>query len=157
MTRETAERLYQRAVDIREGNANGHWVPIMWHLALRRHPDAMIDLAHWFSEGNRLADLGAAKDSFSAAGLYRRAWRHGHARAAQHLAMGCFNRRDLNGYRLWLRRAATAGDPDCRRELRSFETRLPHDAARDIGRQRPVQRRDGYARRSVPLPIPPRF
>ncbi len=132
-----AERLYQRAVNIQERRANGFWVPIMWHLALRGHGAAMVDLAARYSESNRLADLGSPADSFSAAGLYRRAWRKGEHRAAQHMAMGCFNRNDLVGYRLWLRRAGRAGDGDAGASLRRFETRLPHRAARAVRRLRP--------------------
>jgi hypothetical protein len=136
------DRLHSKALDIREGNAVGLWVPIMRHLALRGHHAAMIDLAAWFSQSNRLADFGSPADGFSAAGLYRRAWRHGNAYAAQHLAMGCFNRGDLRGYRHWLGHSARAGDADAKRELLRFEIRLPHANARKVRRLRPFARRD---------------
>jgi TPR repeat protein len=140
-----ADKLYLKALNIREGNANGLWVPILQHLALRGHSGAMIDLANWFCGSNSLRDLGATADAFSAAGLYRRAYRKGDARAAQHLAMGCFNRNDLRGYRLWLGRAARTGDGEAAVQLRRFETRLWHDAARRIGRLRPHDKRDEFA------------
>jgi hypothetical protein len=139
------ERLYLKALSIQHERSVGLWLPIMWHLALRGHAAAMIDLAAWFSEGNSLDSFGEFADSFSAAGLYRRAWRKGDARAAQHLATSCFNRNDLIGYRQWLRRAAAAGDNCALHEVRHFETRLPHSAARKIGRWRPNQKRDEVA------------
>ena len=83
-----AERLYLRAVEIRENRTGGLWLPIMGHLALRGHTDAMIDLASWLTYDNSLAVYGHFAHRFSAAGLYRRAFRAGNARAAQHLAMG---------------------------------------------------------------------
>ena len=134
------ERLLCKALSIRhERGAQrvGLWVPIVWHLAFRKNTDAMIELADWLTDDNSRAALGSPADSFSGAGLYRRAYRAGEARAAQHLAMGCFNRNDLMGYRFWLRRAAQAGDLDASAELRRFETRLPHHAARKIRRLRP--------------------
>jgi len=75
-------------------------------------------------------------DPFSAAGLAYRAFRLGDPVAAYNFAMARFNRGDLQGYRYWLRRAARAGDDDAGRQLRRFETRLPHGAAHDIGRGR---------------------
>ncbi|TZG27600.1 hypothetical protein [Sphingomonas montanisoli] len=137
-----AEALYLRALKIREDRRGGLWLPIMWHLALRRHADAMIELADWLSHDNRLDAFGRCADAFSAAGLYRRAFRAGDARAAQHLAMSCFNRNDMAGYRHWLKLGAKAGDPEAVTELSYFETRLPHGAARAIGRARPRQKRD---------------
>lgn len=56
--------------------------------------------------------------------------------------MDAFNRRDLGGYRYWLRRAASAGDPDSARSLKRFETRLPHIDASKIGRKRPARSSD---------------
>jgi hypothetical protein len=53
--------------------------------------------------------------------------------------MDAFNRRDLKGYRYWLRRHARFGDPDVVRELKRFELRLPHYAAAKIGRRRPYR------------------
>ncbi|MES2054444.1 MAG: hypothetical protein V4564_00775 [Pseudomonadota bacterium] len=136
------ERLYCRALKIAAGGTPGLWLLIMQHLAFRGHIGAMRELANWYSRSNRVEALGAAGDHSSAAGLYRRAWRRGDAYAAQHLAMSCFNRGDLQGYRRWIGRAAQAGDTDARREARRFETRLPHANARKIGRLRPFARRD---------------
>jgi TPR repeat protein len=140
-----AERLYEKGLRIRERRSVGLWMPIMWHLAVRGHPDAMIELASWFSRDGSLKAFGSPDDGFSAAGLYRRAYRKGEARAAQHVAMSCFNRNDLAGYRRWLRLAARAGDEEAAHQLRCFETRLPHGAARKIGRGRPDQKRDFFA------------
>ena len=106
----------------------------MWHLALRGHTGAMIELASWFSDDGSANALGVSADPFSAAGLYRRALRKGNPRAAQRLAMHSFNLNDLTGYRYWLRRAATAGDAEARQQLRYVETRLWHAAARKVRR-----------------------
>src|SRR5581483_5303693 len=98
MDESQAAAHYKRAVAIQEGKAGGFWVPILCHLALRGHSDAMVELPSWLSHSGRLADLGSTADSFSAAGLYRRAFRKGNARATQHMAMFCFNRGDLQSY-----------------------------------------------------------
>jgi TPR repeat protein len=74
--------------------------------------------------------------------LNYRAFRQGDATAAYNLAMHYFNRRDLNGYRRWLGRAARAGDEDAAKQLRRFETRLPHGAAHDIRRGHPYRKYD---------------
>jgi len=105
----------------------------------------MIDLAAWFADDNSPASLGTCADAFSAAGLYRRAFRMGNTRAAQHMAMACFNRNNLRGYRYWLRQGANSGDIEAGQQIGYFETRLWHDTARDIGRARPVQKRDGFS------------
>ncbi len=105
---------------------------LLWHLALRRFPSAMTELSRRIGE-----DGLSAADPFSAAGLNYRAYRRGDPLAAYNAAMSCFNRDDLRGYRHWLRRAARAGDIDAQQQLRRFETRLPHSAAREIGRCRP--------------------
>jgi hypothetical protein len=138
------DRLYSRALEIRERRGVGLWMPIIWHLALRGHSEAMIDLAAWFSEDNHAASLGSPADGFSAAGLYRRAYRKGNARAADHMAMSYFNRNNLRGYRHWLQQGANAGDSEAAQQLGFFETRLWHGAAHDIGRGRPKQKRDGF-------------
>jgi len=62
-------RLYLKALRIKYRQLPGLWVPIMWHLALRRHTDAMIDLADWFLEGDSSRAFGFPRDGFSAAGL----------------------------------------------------------------------------------------
>lgn len=140
-----ADRLYLRGLAIRYERHRGLWLPIMWHLALRGHTGAMIELADWFSNDGSADPFGTPADGFSAAGLYRRAYRKRDARAAQHLAMSRFNRNDMAGYRHWLLRAGRAGDVEARNQHRRFETRLPHSAARKIGRIRPEQKRDEFA------------
>ena len=137
------DQLYIHAWNVRDRRTGGFWLPIIRHLALRGHTDAMIDLASWFSEDNGPTTLGKASDPFTAAGLYRRAYRRGNVRAAQHMALSCFNRRDLAGYRSWLALGARAGDADAHRQRRYFETRLWHRVAHDIKRGRPEQKRDG--------------
>jgi hypothetical protein len=110
---------------------------LIWHLALRRYPAALTELSR------QLGDDGlSASDPFSALGLSMRALKLGDPTAAYNLAMSCFNRRNLQGYRHWLRRAAKAGDEDASRQLRRFETRLSHGAARDIRRCRPRRNYD---------------
>ena len=146
MTDETAEdRLYLKGLAVRYERHIGMWIPIMWHLALSGHTGAMIELADWFSSDNSAKTFGTPSDPFSAAGLYYRAYRKGDARAANNAAMSCFNRNDMIGYRRWLRRAAKAGDGEADKQLRYFETRLWHSAARKIGRLRPEQKRDEFA------------
>lgn len=125
------ERLWSRYWGIRDDHHTGYAMPIVWHLALRRDPFAMAELGTTFEKPGRIAD------PFSQEGLAYRAFRHGHSKGAQHLAMNAFNRRDLAGYRYWLARAAKSGDGDAMRELRRFEVRLPHTNARWIGRKRP--------------------
>jgi hypothetical protein len=137
--------LYQRGLRIRYERALGLWMPVMWHLALRGHTGAMIELADWFSDGVSTKSFGTPTDPFSAAGLYYRAYRKGDARAAYNAAMSCFNRNDMIGYRQWLRRAAKAGDAEAGKQLRYFETRLWHSDARKVARLRPKQKRDEIA------------
>ncbi|MFM7402817.1 MAG: hypothetical protein ACKO1N_01730 [Erythrobacter sp.] len=138
------DQLYRKALSIRHRRRVGLWLPIMWHLALRGHAGAMIELADWFSGDDSLTGVGKTADAFSAAGLYHRAWRKGEPRAAGNMAISCFNRGDISGYRRWLRRAARVGDADAARELECFETRRWHAAARKLGRLRPIQKRDGF-------------
>jgi hypothetical protein len=127
--------LYERADAILAGTRIGLARPIFAHLSLRGHADAMLAFADF-------APPGPAALPFSDVGLIRRALRRGSARAAQHLAIGCFNRRDLSGYRYWLARGARMGDVEAAEERRRFEIRLPHGAARDIGRHRPYRAED---------------
>ncbi|RYE97396.1 MAG: hypothetical protein EOO77_39120 [Oxalobacteraceae bacterium] len=126
-----SEQLWSRYWGIRDDHQNGFAMPIVWHLALRRDPLALMELGSTFEKP------GCIAEPFSQEGLAYRAFRHGYPNGAQHLAMNAFNRRDLTGYRYWLARAARAGDKDAVRELRRFEVRLPHTSARRIGRQRP--------------------
>lgn len=138
------DRLYIRALTIRYEKHVGLWFPIMWHLALRGHTGAMIELADWFSNGNSAKEFGTPADNFSAAGLYRRAARKGDGRSALNAAMSCFNRNDMTGYRRWLRLATKAGSVEARQQLRAFEIRLPHGDARKIRRARSYQKRDEF-------------
>ena len=145
VTDETAvDRLYLKGLAVRYERHVGKWMPIMWQLALRGHTGAMIELADWFSSDNGAKSFGKPSDAFSPAGLYYRAYRKGNARAANNAAMSCFNRNDMIGYRNWLRRAANAGDNDAAMQLRCFETRLWHGAARKVRRLRPRQKRDEF-------------
>jgi hypothetical protein len=139
----SAERLYQQALNIQYGKERGLWLPKMTALALRGHSDAMVDLADWLAGDD--SELGSAAASLSAASLYNRAYRKGNARAAHNLAMTLFNRNDLFGYRKWMRKAARAGDDAARLQVARFEIRLPHAAARKIGRKRPEHERDEFA------------
>ena len=138
------DALYDRSLRIRDRRSVGLWLPIIWHLTLKGHTDAMIDLAAWFSGDNDRLSLGKPSDNFSAAGLYRRAFRKGNARAAQHMAMAHFNRNNLRGYRYWLRQGANAGDTEAAEQLAFYEKRLWHGAAHDTGRGRPERKRDGF-------------
>jgi hypothetical protein len=130
------EALWLRYWAIRDDHANGHATPILWHLVLGRDPRMMIALADSFSSPGRLSD------GFSQAGLCYRAWRLGYCHSAQHLAMHAFNTNDMHGYRFWLRRAANAGDAGAARELKRFETRLPHVNASRVRRRRPYRKHD---------------
>ncbi|MBB4837687.1 MULTISPECIES: hypothetical protein [Sphingomonas] len=143
MTRE--DRLFERARAIMQRRANGHYRPILRHLARRGHAHAMLELAGLFSQGNDPADLGVMSRAGTPAWLYRRVWMRGGpyaCLAAQNLAMSRFNIGDLHGYRLWLRRAQMLGDNDSGLELDRFETRLPFGDARAIGRGRPWRRNE---------------
>lgn len=130
------ESLWKRYWAIKDGHQPGLYEPILWHLALGGDLGAMVTLADTFDDkGGRMADW------FSGANLCYRAHKGGYEYAAQHLAMNAFNRRDFASYRHWLRRAARF-DPDNLKELNRFETRLPHQTAREIGRGRPYRRYD---------------
>jgi hypothetical protein len=137
MSETKGDRLYALACDRLERRRPGLGMPILWHLALRRYDYAMILLSQ------KLDAAGRIWDPFSSAGLAYRAYRQGHPIGAQNLAMDCFNRGDLCGYRGWLRRAARLGDVAALGELRRFEVRLPHCNARRIGRKRPHRSYDG--------------
>jgi hypothetical protein len=141
----TRDRLYLKAVAVRFERHVGLWLPILRHLALRGHTGAMIDLADWFSDDDCDSAFGTPANAISNAGLYYRAYRKGDVRAAHNAAISCFNRNDMIGYRQWLKRAAVSGDTDAKKRLPYFETRLPHAAARKIGRLRPYQERDEWS------------
>ena len=130
----TAKRdaLWKRYWSIKHDHGCGLCEPILWHLALGGDFSAMVTLADGFATEGRISDR------FSRAGLYYRAHKGGYEYAAQHLAMDAFNRGDHASYRHWLRRAVHL-DPDHLRQLKRFETRLPHQAARERGRGRPYR------------------
>jgi TPR repeat protein len=133
--------LFDRAVDILEGRANGFGLPILHHLALRGHSSAMLWLAGAWTQDAERSKFGRFSDPCSAIGLMRRALRLGDSNGAQNLAMTYyFNTGNLAMYRHWLAKAATRGDEDAARELSRFELRLPHLAARRVGRLRPLRR-----------------
>ncbi len=138
------DRLYLKALQIRYESGRGLWLPIMQHLALRGHPAAIREIADWRAGTNDEAPFGKPSDANCAAGLYRRAYKSGDAIAANSAALSCFNRNDMLGYRRWLHYAANAGDRDSAKQLRHFETRLPHGRAKMIGRLRPPQKRDEW-------------
>lgn len=129
------DALWKRYWSIKDEHGCGMYVPILWHLALGGDFSAMVTLADTFAMEGRIADR------FSRAGLYYRAHRAGYEYAAQHLAMDAFNRGDLASYRHWLRRAVRF-DPDHLKQLKRFETRLPHQTARERGRGRPYRSYD---------------
>ena len=129
------EALWARYWSIKDDHGCGLYEPILWHLALGGDSSAMVALADTFADEGRIADR------FSRSNLYYRAHRGGYACAAQHLAMDAFNRGDLKLYRHWLRRAVPF-DPDNLKQLRRFETRLPHQTARERGRGRPYRDND---------------
>jgi len=131
MIRKPPDRIKRLAQAWINGLSPGDGMGLPWHLALRRYPSAMTELARRIGE-----DGLSAADPYSSAGLCYRALRQGDPTAAHNMAMSRFNRRDLQGYRHWLRLAAKAGDDEAGQQLRRFETRLPHGAARDINRGR---------------------
>ena len=110
---------------ILDGAGIGMGELILWHLALRRHADPILALAA------RLRRQGKTAEAFSPDGLEHRACRRGAEQAGQNIVMTRFNWNDLQGYRLWLRRAARGRVRDAALELRRFETRLPHSASQN--------------------------
>ncbi|OSZ68973.1 hypothetical protein CAP39_09090 [Sphingomonas sp. IBVSS1] len=124
------EKLWQRwdrADAIRNRRANGRWLPILWHLALRGHGLSLLQLADWYTFHGE--HPGRMQDRFSPAGMMRHALRRQERFAGLHLALTCFNLGDLGGYRHWLARAARAGDTEAAAERRRFEIRKPHRLA----------------------------
>ncbi|MDT8761080.1 hypothetical protein MZO42_20465 [Sphingomonas psychrotolerans] len=136
MQQGTSDRLANNINRWLDGNSPSDGIALVRHLALRGDPDAITEL-------DRLAvDRRPSATPLSAAGMAHRAAKRGHAPAAYNLAMQCFNNGDLQAYRYWLRRAAKAGDANAVHQLARFEVRLPHGAARDIGRGRPYRSYD---------------
>lgn len=136
------DRLYMKALVIQDAGGRGHWLPIMKMLANRNYSPAMIDLASWLVDQRVDGRPGRHSHRGDPASFYYRAHKNGDARAAQHLAMTCFNVNDLKGYRYWLQRGAKMGDMAAAEELRAFETRLPNLAAKRFKRFRPYRSKD---------------
>lgn len=135
-----ADRLFTRADAIMQRRANGFAMPILEHLARRRHAPAMLELARWETKSGDPSALGRFSDARSPAALMRRAHLFGDITAAQNMAMTLFHAGDLAGYRHWLGKAARAGDTEAGAELRRFELRQPYPLARQVGRIRPIRR-----------------
>jgi len=125
---------------IQQGSAKGHWLPIIRHLAQRKHTQSMLELASWLIESRS----GNDRQAFL---LSRAAYRLGQMHAAQHLARNCFNSNNLAGYRHWLGKAARGGNSDEAIELKCFENRLAHEHAFLIRRGRPWRRHESLSRR----------
>jgi hypothetical protein len=136
------DKLYRRAVHILEGKATGLGLPIMRHLALRRHGPAMLYIANRETQTGSVKELGRIWRTASPLGLTYCAFRMGEPNAAQNMAMSYFNVGNLAEYRRWPHQAVRAGDLDARFQLRSFAIRQPHRLARRLRRLRPY-RRDG--------------
>lgn len=116
-------KLYARALDILEGRANGHALPIIRKLAARGFAPAVIVLSDYVSDAEALAML-------------RKAARKGDATSAYNLAITHRNRGDMLGYRVALKHAARL-DPEAVDELRRFKTRFPEKVMGKFGRLAP--------------------
>lgn len=123
MDEKRAERLYGRALDILERRANGHALPIVWKLAIRRYPPAVNLLTDF------LCDDRAVK-------LLRPLARRGDATSGYNLAITLRNGGDMWGYRTTLALAARH-DEGCAHELRRFKVRFPYGAMRRWRRLEP--------------------
>lgn len=134
------DRMWGRAWAIRDGRTPGYWLPIVQALALRGHPFAMIELAGWLSDNAK----GRTRKAYL---LCRRAYMSGEPTGAQNIAMDCFNASDLAGYRIWIRKAARAGDVSSIPEACRFDTRCSHVAAFRIRRGRPRYKDESYEER----------
>ena len=115
--------LYARALDIFEGHAAGHALPIIRKLVRRRFAPAVTTLSDYVSEAEAIRLLTAAA-------------RQGDATSAYNLAITHRNRGDMLRYRTELARAARL-DPDAASELRRFKTRFPEEVVRRFGRLAP--------------------
>ena len=120
---ERSWKLYARALDIFEGRANGHALPIIRKLAARDFAPAVTVLSDYVS----------AKEAVA---LLRKSARKGDATSAYNLAITHRNRGDMLGYRIALRHAAWL-DPDAADELRRFKTRFPERVMGKFGRLAP--------------------
>lgn len=115
-------RLYERAINILDGQATGHALPIIRHLASRHFAPAVNVLSDYVTAGRAIAML-------------RRAARSGDAVSAYNLAITHRNRGNMTAYRMALARAAKL-DPtgDAEGELRRFRTRFPEPVMRRLRR-----------------------
>lgn len=113
-------KLFERAIAILDGRANGHGLPIIRKLAARRFPPAITVLGDHVSEDRALKLLRTMVRSNEAASVYN-------------LAITYRNRGDMLGYRSTLALAARLDD-DAAAELRSFRTRFPEKVMGRFGR-----------------------
>jgi hypothetical protein len=113
-------KLYARALDILDGRANGHALPIIRKLAARGFAPAITVLSDYVSDREAVT-------------LLRRSARKGDAASAYNLAVTHRNRGDMLGYRTALKHAAQL-DPDAANELARFKTRFPEKVMRKFGR-----------------------
>jgi TPR repeat protein len=113
-------KLYARALDILEGRANGHALPVIRKLANRGFAPAITVLSDYVSENEAVA-------------LLRKAARKGDALSAYNLAITHRNRGDMLRYRVALKSAARL-DPDAATEVRRFKTRFPEKVMGNFGR-----------------------
>ena len=116
-------KLYARALDILEGRANGHALPIIHKLAARGFCPAVTVLSDFVSDSEAVT-------------LLRKSARKGDATSAYNLAITHRNRGDMLGYRIALSHAARL-DPDAADELGRFKTRFPEKVMRKFGRLAP--------------------
>lgn len=117
------DKLYARALDILDGRANGHALPILRMLAARGFAPAINVLGDYLSREQEIKIL-------------RKAARRGDKESAYNLAVVHRNQGDLLGYRLALARAAKE-DEDATAELRQFKTRFPEALMRRFRRLSP--------------------
>ncbi|TFI57553.1 hypothetical protein E2493_14370 [Sphingomonas parva] len=115
---------YARALDILEGRASGHALPIIIRKLARRG---------FAPACNLLSDYVSKEEAVR---LLRSAARRGDALSAYNLAITYRNGGDMRRYRTALAYAARL-DPDARAELRSFKTRFPHEVMRTFHRLAP--------------------
>ncbi len=62
------DRLYRKALGIIYERRTGRWLPIIRHLALRRHVDAMREWADWLSGESDTERFGSPADGYSPSG-----------------------------------------------------------------------------------------
>lgn len=129
-------KLYARALDILEGRATGHALPMIRKLARRGFAPAVTVLSDYVSDAEAVR-------------LLRKEARRGDATAAYNLAITYRNRGDMLGYRTALAQAAQL-DPEAALELRRFRTRFPKtrcaafEGSRQIGPECPQWVESGH-------------